>query len=62
MPLRVPKPYYSIVKRQGHYEVSYFTSKNMKLLRRGYVKVPLSDSVAFEEIVAPFIKKQTGEA
>lgn len=54
MPLRVPKPHFRIDRLSDRYRVSYFTSIDRRLLRRGHVELPLNDFKGFAEELAPF--------
>lgn len=60
MPLRVVKPFYRVDRLQDRYRVSYFTSKNRQLLRRGFVDLPLNDRVGFEEEVKGYVDRFCG--
>lgn len=56
MPLRTAKPYFRIDRLRDRYVVSYFTSKSQKLLRRGWVELPLNDPGAFKGLLAVYVE------
>ena len=61
MPLRTAKPYFRVDKHQGKHVVTYWSSQNRQLLRRGLVQLDPQDKAGYTEELTQFVKKQLNE-